>query len=156
MTSPEGRLRCGRTLRVRPCNPSSSDQFQLRCLSDSILPPHVEDPSSSRRRRSAARIYAFPLLFLSAQLSLPRSGLTSCAFVHMTHRPSSRWDISHLFSFFFYLSTFCTYLSPLPPSAAVRLPIFDSFDPETRRASFCMGNRLTYKARCLRANCFYL
>lgn len=150
MTSPEGRLRCGRPSAFVP---ASLQSFLLRSIPTSV--PLRFSPSDSRPRKDSSSLvvdapppppppslrllHIFPLLFLSAQLSLPRSGLTSC-------QPLSICPIgSCLAGPSFYLSIpperTSPPLPPTPPSSVfLRLPIFDSFDPETRQALLCIGN----------------
>lgn len=141
MTSPEGRLRCGRPSTFVPAilPPPINSNFGASPTRFSLSSWRILLPSS--RGPSSRFVYAFPHLFLFAQLiSLPRSDLTSCAFVHMSHRPLSRRDISHLFTFLPSVRT--SVLSPPSSILPVRLPIFDSFNPETCQALLCMRNRL--------------
>lgn len=120
MTSPEGRLRCGRPSTFVPAilPPPINSNFGASPTRFSLSSWRILLPSS--RGPSPRFVYAFPHLFLFAQLiSLPRSDLTSCAFVHMSHRPLSRRDISHLFTFLPSVRT--SVLSPPLPSS-----LFDS------------------------------
>lgn len=156
MTSPEGRLRCGRPSAFVPAilPPPINSNFGASPTRFSLSTSRIL-LLSSKGARLLATHHAFPLPFLSARLSLPRSGLTSCAFVHMSPRPLSRRDISHLFFLPFY-PLYVLQSSPPSPVLHVRFRIFDSFEA----ASFCMESRLNegsrlYEARCLRTNCFY-
>lgn len=121
MTSPEGRLRCGRPSTFVPAilPPPINSNFGASPTRFSLSSWRILLPSS--RGPSPRFVYAFPHLFLFAQLiSLPRSDLTSCAFVHMSHRPI----VSTGYLSSFYLSTFRTYFSSLPPPLPSSL--FDS------------------------------
>lgn len=146
MTSPEGRLRCGRPSAFVP---ASLQSFLLRSIPTSV--PLRFSLSDSRqgsffpRRRRSQGLFAYPPIHFSASLSF-RSTLPSAlqsyilpVFVHMSHRP-----LSHRAIFLpFYISR--THFSPLllPSVIRVRLPIFDSFHPETRQALLCIGNSFT-------------
>lgn len=109
MTSPEGRLRCGRPSAVRPCNPSSSDQFQLRRLSDSILPPGPAVLPSSNPRCRSLRIRFFRFPFFPLNSPFRSVALTSCVLVHMP-ASSRRVDegMDNLSSLFLSARSACT------------------------------------------------
>jgi len=147
VTSPEGRLRCGRpsTFAVRPCNPSSSDQFQLRCLSNSILPLLSSRRGSFSRRegpisfvRSSYTLFRFSFFPLNSLFRTPilhPAPLSICSIASCLDGMSLIFLPLHL--------TYVLQFSPLLLSSMFDslVPIFDSFDPETCQA-LCMRNRL--------------
>lgn len=143
MTSPEGRLRCGRPSAFVPAilPPPINSNFGASPTRFSLSSSRILLPST--RGPSPRLVYAFPLLFLSAQLSLPR--LHPAPVLHPA--PLSICPIAPCLDgiSLIFLPFYLPYIlqsSPHSLVVRVRLPIFDSFDPETRQALLCIRNRL--------------
>lgn len=151
MTSPEGRLRCGRPSAFVPAilPPPINSNFGASPTRFSLSTSRILLLSSKGARHTYIRFSA-SLSFRSTLPSAIRSYiLRLCPYV-----PSPLVSTEYRSSFF-YPSIFLLQPSPPSPVLRVRLPIFDSFDPENSSGIILHGKQVDVQSEMSQPNCFY-